>query len=283
MRVPATVFPTATELGQILAERIATGIEEAATARRDYVLGCPGGRSPRSTYAALATIVRSRGLDLSRVVIAMMDDYVEPTAAGGFTPVAAELAYSCRRFAEDEITAPLTAAAGPGRGISADHLWFPDPSAPGDYDSRLDAAGRVDLFLLASGASDGHVAFNPPTSARESTSRVVTLAESTRRDNLATFPVMRTADPASVEGVPTHGVTVGIDTIARYSACAVMITIGRDKQTAAARLSAAESYEPDWPATVLSECANPDLFLDAAAAGSSPAVRATPIPDLVPS
>lgn len=268
MRVPPTVFASAGQLGQALAHRIAQDIEEAAAARRAYVLGCPGGRSPRATYLALAAEVRTRSLDLSRVVIAMMDDYVEQGADEGFVHVAADLPYSCRRFAHDEIAGPLTAAAGPGRGIRDEHVWFPDPAAPADYDHRLAAAGGIDLFLLATGATDGHVAFNPPHSPRQSTSRVVVLADSTRRDNLATFPMMRAADPTSLEQVPTHGVTVGIDTIARYSRGAVMIATGRDKQTAAGRLSTASSYQPDWPATVLSECPQPDLFLDTEAAAA---------------
>src|SRR5215469_17575484 len=55
----------------------------------------------------------------------------------------------------------------PGRGIAPDRIWFPDPKSPSDYDGRIENAGGIDFFILASGASDGHVAFNPQGSARE--------------------------------------------------------------------------------------------------------------------
>ena len=156
--------------------------------------------------------------------------------------------------------APLSAAAAPGRRIASEHLWVPDPARPAEHERRLAEAGGVDLFILASGASDGHVAFNPRGTAATSTTRVVELATSTRQDNLATFPHLRTLDR-----VPTHGVTVGIDTISRHSRSAVMIVHGADKAEAAARLAAADRYDPDWPATVLSECERAELFLDQAA------------------
>ena len=45
-----------------------------------------------------------------------------------------------------------------------------------------------------------------------------------------------------------------------------MVVLGSDKAEAAARLAAADHYDPTWPATVLSECAAPDLYVDEAAA-----------------
>ena len=63
------VFDNASAMGSHLAEEIAAGIVEAGAAGRRYLLGCPGGRSPRSTYAALVALVAQRSLDLSHVVI----------------------------------------------------------------------------------------------------------------------------------------------------------------------------------------------------------------------
>ncbi|MFI6679910.1 6-phosphogluconolactonase [Kribbella sp. NPDC050470] len=254
MRV--TVFPTPTELGLALAERIADGIDAARGAGRPYVLGCPGGRSPVSTYTALAALVRSRGSDLSGLVIAMMDEYVEPSGQG-FAYIAPALPHSCRRFAREWIVEPLSAAAGPGRGIRPEHVWVPDPQDPEDYDRRLEAAGGVDLFILASGASDGHIAFNAAGSDRHSRSRVAQLTEPLRRDNLATFPTL-----ASLDQVPSYGVTVGIETIARHSRSAVLVAHGNDKRTAVARLRAARRYDAQWPATIVHECPDPALFVD---------------------
>jgi glucosamine-6-phosphate deaminase len=257
-----TVYPDAERLGQAVATWIADGIELAAAEGRSYVLGCPAGRSGLTTYAALAGLVGARRLDLSRLIIAMMDEYVEPMAgSAGYAAVDVDAPHSCRRFARERIVDPLSAAAGRGRRIADVHVWMPDPADPAAYDGWIEAVGGVDLFILASGASDGHVAFNPPGTPADSRTRIVELPESTRLDNLATFPAL-----GSLDRVPRHGVTVGIDTIRRWSATAVMVAHGTDKQTAAARLVAAERYDPEWPATVITECGEPRLCLDPAAA-----------------
>ena len=127
----------------------------------------------------------------------------------------------------------------------------------------------MDLFLLASGAGDGHVAFNPPGTEAAARTRVVALPDSTRRDNLATFPTFG----GELDAVPRYGVTVGVATIRERSAEVVMAVHGADKTVAARWLSTATAYDPDWPATVWVECRNPHLYLDRAAASSTtPAV-----------
>jgi hypothetical protein len=122
------------------------------------------------------------------------------------------------------------------------NVWLPDPADPAAFDARLAAAGGVDLFLLASGASDGHVGFNPPGTAIDSGSRVVRLAETTRRDNLGTFPAFE-----ELAAVPTHGVSVGLGTIARLSASVVMVLNGAHKQAAALRLLSEAAFTPTGP------------------------------------
>jgi glucosamine-6-phosphate deaminase len=252
------VFPDPERLGAALAREIADGLVAAGAAGRQYLLGCPGGRSPRSTYRALARIVTAERIDLTPLVIAMMDDYVEP-AGSGYRPVSPRRHYSLRRLAADDVVLPLNAAAGPGRGVTDDRLWFPDPGDPAGYDARLAEPG-VDLFILASGDSDGHVAFNPPGTPLDARTRVTALADSTRRDNLGTFPGFR-----SIDQVPRHGLGVGTATIRDAARRAVLVAPGRGKREAVARLRRATGYDPDWPATVLLECRDPALYLDAAA------------------
>ncbi|WP_439678687.1 6-phosphogluconolactonase [Embleya sp. MST-111070] len=258
--LPLRVFDAPADLGDALAREIADGIVTAAAAGVRYVLGCPGGRSPKPVYDALAEQVAARGLDLRHVVIAMMDEYVV-AGSDGYTDIDHGAHNSCHRFAAEEIVAPLNAAAGPGRGIPADAVWFPDPADPEAYDTRLADAGGIDLFILASGATDGHIAFNPPGAPRDSRSRVVELPDSTRRDNLGTFP-----DYASLDEVPRHGVTVGVQTIVSRSRRAVMVVHGEHKREAVRRLGAADDYDPAWPATLVVTCEHPSLYVDRAAA-----------------
>ena len=264
MGVQATVFDGPQELGRCLAAMIADGIEEAAAARRPFLLGCPSGRSPRSTYQALAREVAARGLDLSGLVIVMMDEYVErDEAGGGMRRVDPAAGHSCLRFGRAEIAGRLNAAAGPERGIRPGRLWVPDPAAPGAYERMIERHGGIDLFIVASGVGDGHIAFNPPGSARDSVTRVVRLAEQTRRDNLGSFPSFG----GEIGRVPLYGVTVGVGTIRERSRQAVMVAHGESKARAVRLVAEAGGYRPEWPATILAECARPLLLVDRAAAG----------------
>jgi glucosamine-6-phosphate deaminase len=262
VRVTPTVFPGPAALGRALADVIAADLALAAERGRAYLLGCPGGRSAHSTYQALAELTARRALDLSRLVIVMMDEYVERDATGSFARIGSSLAHSCARFGAEEIVGPLNRAAGPGRGVTPDRYWIPDPVEPERYDKQIAEQGGVDLFILASGASDGHVAFNPAGTAAGSRTRVIPLAEATRRDNLTTFPTFG----GRLDAVPAYGVTVGVGTIQEQSKRAVMVAHGADKATTVDRMRSAQHYDPAWPATVITDCANPQLFIDSAAA-----------------
>jgi glucosamine-6-phosphate deaminase len=237
MPAEVRVFADAEELGETLAGEILIAYGEAG--ERPFLLGCPGGRSLRTTYRAVA---RGRP-DLSRLVVVMMDEYV---VDGAEPPPGAH--YSCRRFANEELVGPL--------GLRGDQVWLPDPREPAAYDERIAAAGGIDLFLLASGASDGHVAFVPPGSPRDGRTSVVTLAETTRRDNVATFPEF-----ASVDEVPRHGVSVGLGTIGE-SRRVRLVLHGRGKRYAAERLLGLHRFDPSWPASIVHDCNDAEIWLD---------------------
>ena len=224
------VFSDADELGRALAAEIVAAYEG-----RDgmFLLGCPGGRTPRTTYQALA------GHDFEHLVIVMMDEYVgAPTDAH----------HSCTRFAREEIAEPL--------GIPPERVWVPDADDPSAYEARIDDAGGIDLFVLASGASDGHVAFLPPGSPRDGETSVVEIAETTRRDNLATFP-----DFAGIDDVPTRGVSVGLGTIAKARALR-MVLHGRGKRGATRQLLSLDRFEPSWPASIVHDHPDAAILVD---------------------
>ena len=60
--------------------------------------------------------------------------------------------------------------------------------------------------------------------------------------------------------------TVGVGTIREQSKQVVMVAHGAPKARAVRRVAEADSYQPDWPATILADCARPLLFVDEAAA-----------------
>lgn len=261
-RVEITVFQTDAELGKVAAQEIFEGIQDAEIEGRKYVLGCPGGRSPRSTYGALATLVSTARQSINHLHLAMMDEYAMQLPNGEFRNVDERSHFSCGGFAFREIRDVLNAGLDQALQLPHDQVHVPDAERPEEYESQLRALG-VDCFLLASGASDGHVAFNGRGTLRTATTRITTLAEDTRRDNMHTFPGFK-----SLAEVPVFGVSVGPETIATVSRRAIMLLQGTHKREAFQRISSAEGFVPDWPATIIMECHNAQIFADSLAANS---------------
>lgn len=252
MSTPIRVLSSPEAIGEDLAARVLDRIEQTRLTGKRFLLGCPTGRTPRPVFAAMARRLADTKPDLSHVVVVLMDEYlVEHERRLVYAP--ADQPWSCHHYARAEIA--------PRLGLPDEAIWFPDPDDPGAYDVRIGQAGGIDLFILASGASDGHVGFNPPGSPRESRTRIIPLSEATRRDNLQTFPAFGT-----LANVPRHGVSVGIDTIARAKE-AVMVVWGEGKRVTLRRIRDAQYYESDWPATVIHECAVGEVVCDAAADG----------------
>lgn len=264
----ARIFKDEAALGEAAAEWSMARLLAGQRRKGVMSLGCPSGRSPRSTYRALGRLVAQHGADLSRLHLVMMDEFVERDG-DGWTWCSSDAHYSCARFGELEIRQVLNAGLEPAHRIPAQNLHMPDPDDPLAYEALIDGLGGIDVFILASGATDGHVAFNPPGSAADEPCRVVRLAEDTRRDNLSTFPGFK-----RLTEVPQWGVTVGPGTIARASSSALMILSGESKRHAYRRIQAALRYEADWPATVIRAIRDGEVFADIAATG--PEASATP-------
>jgi glucosamine-6-phosphate deaminase len=193
------------------------------------------------------------------VHLVMMDEYLLG-GPGDWRWPPPDAHFSCRGFAERRIREPLNGVlASP---IPPGNVHAPAAADPEGYEAVIDDLGGVDLFLLAAGASDGHVAFNGPGTPRGARSRRIELAEATRIDNLATFP-----DFAGLAEVPAFGVSVGPDTIARASRSALMIVTGAGKAASLARIRAAGAYDPAWPSTIVHDCRGAEILADAAALG----------------
>lgn len=253
------IFENADDIGAQLASRLLKEIERARQDGLRFVLGCPTGRTPRPTYAAIARQLATEPQDLSHVTLVMMDEYVIERG-DGFQHAPSDEPWSCHDFVRREILEPWNKHLRKNLRLSPSCVWFPEAENPEAYDARIASAGGVDFFLLASGASDGHVAFNPAGTPRHSRTRIVALSEQTRRDNLQTFPAFGTID-----AVPRHGVSVGIATIttARH---AVMVLTGSSKRESLARVVEADQYDSAWPATVIHEFSAGEILADRDAA-----------------
>ena len=186
----------------------------------------------------------------------MMDEYLV-LAPDGPRLCPDDAHYSCRGYGRREILDRINDGLPPERRIPQENLWFPEPDDPTAYDERLRGAGGIDLFLVATGASDGHVAFNPVGTTLAARTRVIRLSLATRRDNLETFPGF-----ASLDEVPTLGVSVGLGTIAEQSRRVILVMTGAEKRAAVSRLRRCADFTSDWPASFIFRCRNPAVFVD---------------------
>lgn len=266
MTLPHSISSTVDELSATLAAHLIESIDSAATEGRLLIVGIPAGRTLTPVIDALAAQLRETPRDLGHVRLVLMDDYAIP-AGDGWTAPPVTAHYSCRQYGE-QVIAKLSDAVKPHTGIGVAHLWSPDPADPEAYDGRIADAGGIDIFYVAVGSSDGHVAFNPPGTPLDSRTRIIPLADSTRRDNLGTFPEF-----ASLDDVPTHGVSVGLATLSDARRVEIVVH-GAGKAPSAARLLAAEGFHPEFPATFAYEHGDVHVNLDRDAAGLLPEAAA---------
>ncbi len=244
------------EQAEALAFQIWTEIKWAHKEGRQFLLGCPGGRSPFETYKQLAALIEKDQTDISHLVIVMMDDYILKVD-NELIQCDANAHYSCRRFAKEEIQKRLNHGLPEGKQLK--EVWFPPKDYPEKYDEILSQSGGIDHFILASGTTDGHVAFNPPFTPKDRLSHIATLSLQTRTDNLGTFPQFK-----NIDEVPEYGLTVGLGTIKSQSKKISLIINGAHKKDAAKRLLSLEAFDETWPVSIIHECDHVNIYLDAA-------------------
>ncbi|WP_255952248.1 glucosamine-6-phosphate deaminase [Streptomyces odontomachi] len=204
------IVPDAKTGGELIAEAIARLLRRNPAA----VLGVATGSTPLPVYQALAAMVRSGAVDVSRARVAQLDEYVG---------LPADHPESYRSVLGREVLEPL--------GLDKKAFLGPDgsasdvPAACEAYEAALEAAGGVDLQLLGIG-SDGHIGFNEPCSSLASRTRIKTLTEQTRIDNARFFD-------GDIAQVPHHVITQGIGTILRARHL-VLLATGAAKAAAVA-------------------------------------------------
>lgn len=184
------ISPTADESAVLAAEAIADLLRGNPRA----VLGLATGSSPLAIYRELAHRVETGTISLAGVSAYMLDEYV-----GLPRDHPQRYRNVIRRDFVDLV------------GIEDQRVHGPDTTrsdlerAALQYEDAIRASGGIDLQILGLG-TDGHVAFNEPSSSLGSRTRLKTLSRQTRSDN-ARFFEGRLAD------VPRQCLTQGVATI----------------------------------------------------------------------
>jgi glucosamine-6-phosphate deaminase len=235
------IVPDSRAAGELVADAAAALL----AAKPDALLGVATGSTPLPAYEALERRVKAGALDVSKLRVCQLDEYVGLPAGHP---------ESYRSVVLREVVDRL--------GLSADSFLGPDGAAAdvlaacAAYERELRDAGGVDLQILGIG-TDGHVGFNEPCSSLASRTRIKTLTQQTRTDNARFFD--------SPEQVPQHVITQGVGTIleARH---VILLAFGKGKADAVA--AAVEGPLSSFvPASALQLHPHATVIVDEAAAG----------------
>lgn len=208
------------------------------------VLGVATGSSPEPLYAELARRHRDLGLVADGLSLVALDEYVG-------LPSGHPLSYLA--FVRARIAEPL--GVPDARVVVPDGAAADPEGAAAEHERRIRRLGGAGLQIVGIG-TNGHLGFNEPGSPFDGVSRVVRLAEGTRRDNARYFD----GDPARV---PTHAITQGIATIMSAGRILLVASGARKADALAAALDG--PVTEDVPASVLQRHPRVTVVADRAA------------------
>ena len=221
--------------------------QEVATflnAKPNAVLGMATGSTPLGVYQQLVKLHREQGLDFSQVTTFNLDEYV-----GLPTDHPQSYHYFMHENFFKHVNIPpqnIYIPSGTTSNYRAFCQWF---------EQRIRECGGIDLQILGIG-SDGHIAFNEPSSSFSSRTRLKTLAKSTIEDNSRFFD--------RPEDVPVYAITMGVGTILEADRI-ILLANGENKADAIAK--AVEGPVTSMiTASALQMHAKARVYLDAAAA-----------------
>ncbi len=205
----------------------------------------PTGTTPLGMYRELVARHEGDGLSFARATFFNLDEYL------GLPPdhPASYHVYMRKNFYGRVDIEPERVHVPDG--------FAPDPEAEcGRYEQEIRAAGGVDLCVLGIGRN-GHIGFNEPGASFDSRTRVVRLAESTRRVNATDFEGDR---------APERAISVGMRTISD-SGEVLLLASGANKARAVAAAVGGEVSE-EVPASALRRHPNVSFLLDRDAASA---------------
>ena len=234
MTIKLRIFENAKEAG-IYAAAIT---EQIIIQKENPVLGLATGSSPIQYYQALINLHKN-GLDLSRIITINLDEYV------GLPPTHTQ---SYHNYMEFYLFSKVN--------IGNNNHYIPDGLARDlseeckVYDSILDKFPR-DLQILGIG-SNGHIGFNEPDQAFQTTTHVVELRNDTVLSNAKYFN--------DTNEVPKFAITMGIKSIMEAKQI-ILLAFGENKATIVKK-ALQTTILTEVPATILQLHENVTFVLD---------------------
>jgi glucosamine-6-phosphate deaminase len=188
-------------------------VKHTLNSKPNAVLGLATGSTPLGMYKELARMHREENLDFSQVTTFNLDEYV---GLGRDDPQSYHFFMHENLFRHVNIPPHnIYIPSGTTDNYAAFCQW---------YEQRIRECGGIDLQILGIG-SDGHIAFNEPSSSLGSRTRIKTLARQTIEDNSRFFD--------RAEDVPVYAITMGVGTILEARKI-ILLASGENKATALA-------------------------------------------------
>lgn len=203
------VSKTYTEMSRVAAEEVV----DVLNSKPNAVLGMATGSTPLGLYQELVRLYKAGMVDFSQVTTFNLDEYVglPVTHPQSFHYFMHENFFKHVNIPPQNIYIP----SGTTTNYRAFCEW---------YEQRIKDCGGIDIQILGIG-SDGHIAFNEPSSSLSSRTRLKTLARQTIDDNARFFE--NKAD------VPIYAITMGVGTIMEARR-AILLANGQKKAEAIA-------------------------------------------------
>ncbi len=220
-----TVVPDAETVGR----RAADVLAEVVNGNREAVIAVPTGRTPLGMFGDLGKRVARQELDLSRISLVCLDEYV------GLGP---DDPNSLTRWLHGAFLTPagIDAARVVTLPVTEEDLV----AGAAGYEAELTARGGLDLAVLGLGPN-GHIAYNEPGSTATSRTRVIDLtAESMDR---------AAEEWTGDSSVPNQAMTIGVGTLLEARRLVLIVT-GAGKADMLRR-ALRESPSADVPASWL--------------------------------
>ncbi|MDN5290785.1 MAG: glucosamine-6-phosphate deaminase [Anaerophaga sp.] len=209
-KLPLHLVDNKEEGARQIASIIADVIKNKEAQGKKAVLGLATGSSPVSVYNELIRMHKEEGLSFKNVITFNLDEYY---------PMNPENKQSYVRFMHEKLFDHIN--------IPKENIHIPDGTVDirkmesycAEYEEKIKSSGGIDFQLLGIGRS-GHIGFNEPGSAINSTTRLVKLDPVTIADAAKDF--------GNEESVPTKAITMGINTILSAKRI-VLVAWGKNK------------------------------------------------------
>ena len=240
----------------LLAKYLALEILNQLKTKKRLVLGCPSGRSLKKTYYYMGILSKKFNINLNNLIIVMMDEFVYKKN-GKFYLSNPKSHFSCVKYSNNVIKKLLNYKKKEKDKLKKENILFPSIKKPNDYDKKIKQIGGIDIFLLASGKSDGHVAFNNSRSKLNERTHIIKLSTETRKDNIKSFPKFN-----KLQNVPKYGITVGLNTISKLSKKVILVLTGKEKNFSYQKIISLKKYDKNWPVSIIYKCKNSKIYID---------------------